>query len=71
MILLLLILFEQGGVVLLLLTLLLHVGYNAASNSLSIEIGGAKRLHALSAVCSAGLLSSWAAFTYLGTKVLW
>ncbi|XP_048255901.1 zinc transporter 5-like [Haliotis rufescens] len=56
---------HKGGVVLLFITLCLHVGYNAAAKKLSVEVGGAKRLHALSTFVSAGLLWPWAAFIYL------
>ncbi|XP_032809518.1 proton-coupled zinc antiporter SLC30A5 [Petromyzon marinus] len=51
---------HKGGVLLLVLTLLLKVGYHAASRKLSIEVGGSKRLNALSTLVSAGLLLPWA-----------
>jgi hypothetical protein len=59
----------QGGVVLLFGTLCLHVGYSSAAKKLSVEVGGAKRLHAFSTLVSAGILWPWAAFTYLSTEV--
>ncbi|PVD20114.1 hypothetical protein C0Q70_20608 [Pomacea canaliculata] len=59
---------HKGGVVLLFITLCLHVGYNSASKKLSVEVGGAKRLHAFSSLVSALLLWPWAGFTYLTTE---
>uniref|UniRef100_A0A8C4WXL0 Zinc transporter n=1 Tax=Eptatretus burgeri TaxID=7764 RepID=A0A8C4WXL0_EPTBU len=49
----------KAGVFLLLATLLLRVGYQAASRKLAVDVGGAKRLHALSTLLSAALLSPW------------
>lgn len=60
---------HKGGVVLLFATLCLHVGYNSASKKLSVEVGGAKRLHAFSTLVSASLLWPWAGFTYLTTDI--
>ena len=54
---------------LLLLTLCLTVGYNMASKNLSLDIGGAKRLHALSSLISTVLLAPWAAFVLCTTEV--
>ncbi|KAK7492536.1 hypothetical protein BaRGS_00016202 [Batillaria attramentaria] len=59
---------HKGGVVLLFITLCLHVGYNSASKKLSVEVGGAKRLHAFSTLVSTALLWPWAGFTYLTTE---
>ena len=50
-------------------TLCLHVGYNSAAKRLSLDIGGSKRLHALSTLVSAGLLAPWAAFVSLTREV--
>ena len=52
--------FFQGGVVLLFLTLCLNVGYNSAAKKLSVDVGGAKRLHALSSMIQAMILGPWA-----------
>uniref|UniRef100_UPI00358F11CA proton-coupled zinc antiporter SLC30A5 isoform X3 n=1 Tax=Myxine glutinosa TaxID=7769 RepID=UPI00358F11CA len=50
---------HKAGVFLLLATLLLRVGYQAASRKLAADVGGAKRLHALSTLLSAAVLSPW------------
>ena len=42
------------------LTLCLQVGYNSASKKLSVDVGGAKRLHALSTLIQAMILGPWA-----------
>ncbi|KAL8577189.1 hypothetical protein ACOMHN_047957 [Nucella lapillus] len=60
---------HKGGVVLLFTTLCLHIGYSSASKKLSVEVGGAKRLHAFSTLVSACLLWPWAAFTCLTTEL--
>ncbi|KAK7115619.1 proton-coupled zinc antiporter SLC30A5-like [Littorina saxatilis] len=60
---------HKGGVVLLFITLCLHIGYTSASKKLSVEVGGAKRLHAFSTLVSAALLWPWAGFTYLTTEL--
>ena len=52
----------QGGVVLLFATLCLQTGYNSAAKKLSVDVGGAKRLHALSTLAGAVLLMPWAVF---------
>uniref|UniRef100_UPI00358E7854 proton-coupled zinc antiporter SLC30A5 isoform X2 n=1 Tax=Myxine glutinosa TaxID=7769 RepID=UPI00358E7854 len=52
-------LLHSAGVFLLLATLLLRVGYQAASRKLAADVGGAKRLHALSTLLSAAVLSPW------------
>ena len=44
----------------LVLALCLNVGYNSVSKKLAIDIGGAKRLNALSTFVSAIVLSPWA-----------
>ncbi|XP_050401353.1 proton-coupled zinc antiporter SLC30A5 [Patella vulgata] len=56
---------HKGGVVLMFITLCLQVGFNTASKKLSVEIGGAKRLHSLSTLVSSALLLPWAGFIYL------
>ncbi|XP_076443611.1 proton-coupled zinc antiporter SLC30A5-like [Babylonia areolata] len=60
---------HKGGVVLLFITLCLHIGYSSASKKLSVEVGGAKRLHAFSTLVSALMLWPWASFTYLTTEL--
>ncbi|RXN17516.1 zinc transporter 5 [Labeo rohita] len=50
---------SKGGVVLLVLALCLKVAFNTASRKLSVEIGGAKRLYALSNLVSAVVLLPW------------
>ena len=59
----------QGGVVLLLVAVCANVGYNTASKSLSVDIGGAKRLHALSSAMSACLLLPWMLFILFTRQV--
>ena len=54
---------------LLFLTLGLQVGYNSAAKKLSVDIGGAKRLHALSTLVAAGLLMPWAMFVFFTREV--
>lgn len=51
---------HKGGVVLLFLTLCLQVGYDTASKKLSVDVGGAKRLHALSTLVQSLILGPWA-----------
>lgn len=60
---------NQGGVVLLFVTLCLHAGYTSVAKKLSVEVGGAKRLHSLSSLVSAGILCPWACFIFLTTEV--
>ncbi|XP_028929247.1 zinc transporter 5 isoform X2 [Ornithorhynchus anatinus] len=50
---------HKGGVLLLVLALGLKVGFHAASRKLSVDVGGAKRLQALSHLVSALLLCPW------------
>uniref|UniRef100_A0A8C9W090 Zinc transporter n=1 Tax=Scleropages formosus TaxID=113540 RepID=A0A8C9W090_SCLFO len=50
---------HKGGVVLLVLSLCLKVGFHTASRKLSVEIGGAKRLYALSSLVSVVVLLPW------------
>jgi len=45
------------------------VGYNTASKSLSVDVGGAKRLHALSSAMSACLLLPWTLFIFFSRQV--
>ncbi|KAI8774917.1 zinc transporter 5 [Biomphalaria glabrata] len=59
---------HKGGVLLLFLTLCLHSGYTSASKKLSVEVGGAKRLHSLSTLVSAGILWPWACFIQFTTE---
>lgn len=56
---------HKGGVVLLAITLFTHVGYSSASKKLSVDIGGSKRLHALSSLLQAILLFPWMLFMHL------
>ncbi|CAG5135470.1 unnamed protein product [Candidula unifasciata] len=59
---------HKGGVVLLFLTLCLHSGYTSVAKKLSVEVGGAKRLHSLSSLVSASILFPWACFVFLTTE---
>ena len=59
----------QGGALLLLVTLCMNVGYNTASKKLSLDIGGAKRLNALSTLMSAVLLMPWALVLFYTSEV--
>ncbi|GFS15345.1 zinc transporter 5 [Elysia marginata] len=59
---------HKGGVLLLFITLCLHSGYNSAAKKLSVEIGGAKRLHSLSTMLQAGVLWPWAFFVFFSTE---
>lgn len=59
----------QGGVVLLAITLCMQVGYNSASRKLSVDVGGAKKLHALSSLAQATVLFPWATFIYFTKEV--
>ncbi|BFZ02223.1 hypothetical protein BsWGS_05262 [Bradybaena similaris] len=59
---------HKGGVVLLFVTLCLHAGYTSVAKKLSVEVGGAKRLHSLSSLVSAGILFPWAGFIFLTTE---
>lgn len=59
----------QGGALLLMVTLCMSVGYNTASKKLSLDIGGAKRLHALSSFVSAVLLLPWAVVLFYTSEV--
>ncbi|KAL3866115.1 hypothetical protein ACJMK2_043447 [Sinanodonta woodiana] len=62
---------HKGGVVLVFLTLCLTVGYNNAAKKLSVDVGGAKRLHALSTFVQSLLLFPWAVIIYatMGSQV--
>lgn len=53
---------HKGGVVLLFVTLCLQTGYSSAAKKLSVDIGGAKRLNALSTFVSTLILLPWAFF---------
>ena len=59
----------QGGVLLLLVALFTNVGFNTAAKKLSVDVGGAKRLHALSTVVSAILLLPWSLFVVVTETV--
>ncbi|XP_075749891.1 LOW QUALITY PROTEIN: proton-coupled zinc antiporter SLC30A5 [Rhipicephalus microplus] len=48
---------HKGGALLLALTLLLQTGFRTLSRTLAVDVGGAKRLNALSSVISTGLLA--------------
>lgn len=61
--------FDQGGVVLLVLALCLKVAFNTASRKLSVEIGGAKRLYALSNLVSTVVLLPWVIVLTATTEV--
>ncbi|KAG5199096.1 hypothetical protein JEQ12_006796 [Ovis aries] len=50
---------HKGGVLLLVLALCCKVGFHTASRKLSIDVGGAKRLQALSQIVSVLLLCPW------------
>jgi len=56
-------------VVLLVLALCLKVAFNTASRKLSVEIGGAKRLYALSNLVSAVVLLPWVIVLSATTEV--
>ncbi|GAB1606164.1 zinc transporter 5-like [Argonauta hians] len=59
---------HKGGVVLLFLTLCLQTGFHNASKKLSLDLGGSKRLHALSNFVSGLILLPWALFLYITTE---
>lgn len=59
---------HKGGVVLLFLTLFLQTGFDNASKKLSIDVGGAKRLHSLSTFVSGLILLPWALFLYISRE---
>ncbi|XP_070543256.1 proton-coupled zinc antiporter SLC30A5-like [Ptychodera flava] len=62
---------HKGGVVLLVVLLLINITYKSAGRKLSVDIGGTKRLHAVSTAVSAVILLPWALFIIAtqGTKV--
>lgn len=60
---------SQGGVVLLVITLCFKVGFHTASRKLSLEIGGSKRLYALSNLVSAAVLLPWVIVLSATTEV--
>jgi len=47
----------------------MNVGYNTASKKLSLDIGGAKRLNALSTLMSAILLLPWTVVIFYTNEV--
>ena len=59
----------QGGVLLLVLALCCKVGFHMASRKLSVDVGGAKRLQALSHLVSVLLLCPWVIVLSLTTEV--
>ena len=59
----------QGGVVLLFATLCLQTGYNSAARKLSVDVGGSKRLHALSTFVSSMLLFPWTVVIFYTKEV--
>lgn len=59
----------QGGVMLLFLTLCIQTGYKSAAKKLSVDIGGSKRLNALSTFASALILLPWALFISMTREV--
>lgn len=61
---------HKGGALLLLVTLCMSVGFNTASKKLSLDIGGVKRLHALSTLVSTILLLPWATILYYTSESL-
>ncbi|XP_067838738.1 proton-coupled zinc antiporter SLC30A5 [Heptranchias perlo] len=50
---------HKGGVLLLVMSLCFKVGFHTASRKLSVDVGGAKRLHTLSTLISTLLLFPW------------
>ncbi|GCB75235.1 hypothetical protein scyTo_0016393, partial [Scyliorhinus torazame] len=50
---------HKGGVLLLVISLCFKIGFHTASRKLSVDVGGAKRLHTLSTLTSAVLLFPW------------
>ena len=54
---------------LLVASLCLKVGFNTASRKLSVELGGAKRLYALSNLVSAAVLLPWVIVLSVSTEV--
>ncbi|XP_074651021.1 proton-coupled zinc antiporter SLC30A5-like [Tubulanus polymorphus] len=59
---------HMGGVVLLFVTLCASAVYHSAAKKLSVAVGGAKRLHALSTLFSFILLLPWALLVSSDTK---
>uniref|UniRef100_A0A8C7A874 Zinc transporter n=1 Tax=Nothoprocta perdicaria TaxID=30464 RepID=A0A8C7A874_NOTPE len=59
---------HKGGVLLLVLALCCKVGFHMASRKLSVDVGGAKRLQALSHLVSVLLLSPWVVVLSLTTE---
>ena len=61
--------YSQGGVLLLVLAFCCKVGFHTASKKLSIDVGGAKRLQALSQIVSVLLLCPWVIVLSVTTEV--
>ncbi|XP_072462556.1 proton-coupled zinc antiporter SLC30A5 isoform X2 [Notamacropus eugenii] len=59
---------HKGGVLLLVLALCCKVGFHTASRKLSLDVGGAKRLHALSHLVSVLLLCPWVVILSVTTE---
>ncbi|XP_075595378.1 proton-coupled zinc antiporter SLC30A5 isoform X2 [Balearica regulorum gibbericeps] len=59
---------HKGGVLLLVLALCCKVGFHMASRKLSVDVGGAKRLQALSHLVSVFLLCPWVIVLSLTTE---
>lgn len=55
---------HKGGAMLLILALLLNLGQDHIGRKLAVDLGGSKRLHALSTLICAIVLLPWAAITY-------
>ena len=47
----------------------MNVGYNSAAKRLSVDVGGSKRLHALSTLCGAGMLLPWVLLLFITQEV--
>ncbi|KAK8782149.1 hypothetical protein V5799_016509 [Amblyomma americanum] len=60
---------HKGGVLLLVLTLCLQAGFRTLSRTLAVDIGGAKRLNALSSITSVALLAPLLLFVKVPTSM--
>lgn len=61
---------HKGGAMLLILALLLNLGQDHIGRKLAVDLGGLKRLHALSTLITAIVLSPLAAITYFTQPIL-
>lgn len=59
----------QGGVVVLMLALVLQVVNRNATRGLALEVGGAKRLHAVESLVSSIVLAPWALIVFFTREV--